>query len=212
MPCPLCTLHSVFYCQDRLRRFFRCENCELIFADPASQLSTEEEKKIYDLHENRPDDPYYRKFLSQLSEPLLEKLPPAAQGLDYGCGPGPALKLLLEEKGMAVSLYDLYYFPDRDTLNKKYDFVTSTEVVEHFAKPAESWVHLADLVKPGGYLGIMTSLFTRADCNGFQRWRYKNDPTHVSFYTPETIHWLATYLGFRVEIVSQQVILFQRPD
>lgn len=210
MQCTLCYADSYFYCEDRVRSFFRCSNCDLIFADPGSQISAEQEKKLYDLHENDPNDFGYRRFLAQLSEPLLTKLQPAMKGLDYGCGPGPTLNLLLEEKGMSVSLYDIYYFPQRDKLNDCYDFVTSTEVVEHFAQPSESWSELARLVKPGGYLGIMTALFTKASCDDFQGWGYKGDPTHISFYTPKTMHWLACELGFQVEIVSQRVIIFKK--
>ena len=36
-----------------------------------------------------------------------------ARGLDFGCGPGPALTLLMEEAGFAkMNLYDPFYFAD----------------------------------------------------------------------------------------------------
>jgi hypothetical protein len=45
-------------------------------------------------------------FSASLAGPLLARLAPASQGLDYGCGPGPALAAMLAEAGHAVALYD----------------------------------------------------------------------------------------------------------
>ena len=36
-------------------------------------------------------------------EPLLARLGPASHGLDYGCGPGPALATMLREEGHGVT-------------------------------------------------------------------------------------------------------------
>ena len=197
------------YCADRSRSYFRCPRCELVFADPGSHLSPERERAEYNLHENDPGDERYRAFLSRLARPLLTRLQPGMHGLDFGCGPGPTLSVMLQESGMAVDDYDPLYAPDALLLQRRYDFVTATEVVEHFRRPAEAWRKLASLVRPDGWLGIMT-LLAPADAEAFAQWWYKNDPTHVSFYTVNTFDWLAEALGFTVEILDDRVLLMQR--
>ncbi|MDV6316417.1 class I SAM-dependent methyltransferase [Idiomarina sp. HP20-50] len=210
MLCTLCASTSFPFCDDKNRKYFRCPECDLIFADRETRLLPNEEKAIYDYHENDPNDTQYRAFLSQLSEPLLEKLVPGMSGLDFGSGPGPVLHLMLEEQGMKMSIYDIFYAPAREQLDRQYDFVTSTEVVEHFYEPAATWPELVSLVKPNGWIGIMTSLFTQETAERFKLWNYKNDPTHVSFYTPKTMNWIATHFQLHLEVISNRIMLFKK--
>ncbi|MGM0563966.1 MAG: class I SAM-dependent methyltransferase [Pseudomonadota bacterium] len=208
--CPLCGGVAGWHCRDRRRAFYACEHCYLIFADPASHVSIEEERAIYDLHENDPGDVRYRRFLNQLAEPLLERLEPGMKGLDFGCGPGPLLGQILREAGMVVADYDPLYSNKPKALTSTYDFVTSTEVVEHFCSPGEAWEQLTTLVRPGGWLGIMTALVPDRTPAAFKGWYYKGDPTHVSFYSPETMQWLGAAHGFSVELAGQRVVLMQK--
>jgi hypothetical protein len=210
MNCTLCHSPSAFFCEDKKRSYFRCAECDLVFASPDSYLNDSDEKTIYDFHENDPNDDGYRQFLNQLATPLLDKLSVGMEGLDFGCGPGPVLNLMMEEHGMSMSIYDIYYAPDKNKVTRQYDFVTSTEVVEHFYNPSEAWPQLVSLVKRGGWLGIMTSMFTRESPEFFKSWQYKNDPTHVSFYSPKTMHWLAEQFELNIEVLSNRVVLFER--
>ncbi|MEX0937341.1 MAG: class I SAM-dependent methyltransferase [Pirellulales bacterium] len=161
---------------------------------------------MYDQHENDPRDLRYRQFLNQLAEPLISRLEPGMEGLDYGCGPGPALSVMLEESGMAVKLYDPYFAPDNGVLARTYDFVTCSEVAEHFYQPAKDWCRLVSLLSRGSWLGVMTRL--RDDCGAFEAWYYKKDPTHVSFYHSTTIDWLADHYGLTVAYRTHNVSLF----
>ncbi|MDZ7663297.1 class I SAM-dependent methyltransferase [Thiohalophilus sp.] len=211
LACPLCGHPAEPFCADRRRRFFRCPQCELISADPAAHLDRAEEKAVYDQHDNDPGDPRYRRFLAQLADPLLERLSPGMQGLDYGCGPGPTLSGMLREAGMVMHDYDPLYAPNTALLDRQYDFVTCTEVVEHFNDPATAWPQLVERVRPGGWLGIMTWLVSDPDPQAFRSWGYKGDPTHVSFYRPATFEWLGRTLGFEVEFAATRVILMHKP-
>jgi cyclopropane fatty-acyl-phospholipid synthase-like methyltransferase len=67
---------------------------------------------------------------------------------------------------------------------RTYDFITCTEVVEHFHHPALEFRRLDALLKPGGWLAIQTTFQT--DDARFARWNYRRDPTHVVFYRPYT--------------------------
>lgn len=208
--CPLCAATAPHLHTDRTRAYYHCPNCALIFTDPASHLDAQAEKAIYDQHENDPADTRYRQFLKRLATPLLEKLQPGMHGLDYGCGPGPTLSVMFEEAGMHMRNYDPIFAPDTSALAQHYDFVSCTEVVEHFYHPLRDWSRLTNLIKPGGWLGVMTSFVPPAD--EFANWHYKNDPTHVSFYAPRTIEWLAQRFDLHTESMADNVVLLRKDD
>ncbi|MFA0697998.1 class I SAM-dependent methyltransferase, partial [Vibrio sp. 10N.222.49.C9] len=88
-----------------------------------------------------------RKFLSRVQIPLAERIGSHKQGLDFGCGPGPTLSLMMQEAGHDVDLYDLYYYPDTKVLNKRYDFITATEVIEHLYQPDVVWAQWMSMLK-----------------------------------------------------------------
>ena len=92
---------------------------QLVFVPARFYLDRGAERAEYDLHQNEPGDAGYRAFLSRLLEPLTERLEPGARGLDFGCGPGPALAEMLREAGFDVSLYDSFYLPDQGPLQDR---------------------------------------------------------------------------------------------
>ena len=64
-------------------------------------------------------------------------------------------------------------------------------------------------LRPGGYLGLMTKLVI--DCDAFSRWPYKNDATHVCFFSRETLDWWGAQRGATPEFVAADAILFRKP-
>ncbi len=111
-PLPLCgTCDLTLFFQNDTQRYYQCPLCSLIVMDPRGYLSEEQEKREYELHQNSPEDQGYRKFLSRLALPLLDRLElNQRRGLDYGCGPGPTLSVMLEEAGCSMSLFDPFFF------------------------------------------------------------------------------------------------------
>lgn len=207
--CPLCNSHETrHFHRDRQRDYRRCAQCWLVYVDSSQHLSPDAEKAIYDLHQNRSNDAGYLNFLSRLALPLTGLLPPGSEGLDYGCGPGPALAGLLEGYGHRVKLYDPFYANHRAHLQQQYDFVTCTEVIEHFREPGREFARLFGLIRPGGWLGIMTKLVIDADA--FSRWHYKNDPTHIAFFSRPTLTGLAERYDCAIEFIGSDVIILQR--
>ena len=190
------------------RDYWRCERCKATFLDPLQLPSAESEQQEYQLHQNDVNDDGYRQFLRRVSEPLLQRLKPAQHGLDFGCGPGPALADMLTQAGHQMSLYDPVFQPDTQALNRTYDFITCTEVAEHFHHPAQEFDRLNSLLKPGGWLAMMTSFQT--DDSAFANWHYRRDPTHVVFYREETFYWLASHYGWQCEIPVKNVVLLQK--
>jgi len=172
-------------------------------------LPCEAEKAEYDKHENSAFDPGYRQFLSRLVAPLKSYIKDGDSGLDFGCGPGPAISSLLADKKVKLCSYDPYYENHASLLQHSYNFVVATEVVEHFCCPGEAWPLMFNCVKPGGVLGIMTKLVINLE--RFKQWHYKNDPTHVSFYSLATLEWIASRWNVKLTRLSDDAFIFERP-
>lgn len=208
-PCPLCDGQSVAeYHTDKRRDYLQCGDCKLVFVPSHQQLSQQDEKAAYDFHQNSPNDVGYRQFLSRLSGPLMDRLEANSQGLDFGCGPGPTLSVMLEEQGHKVALYDIYYAHNPSVLVGEYDFITSTEVIEHLSQPGVELQRLWGLLKPGGYLGLMTKQTTNREA--FAGWHYKNDPTHISFFANHSFGYLGQQWGSAPEFIGADVIIFRK--
>lgn len=208
--CPVCT-GATTHCFVRVedRDYWRCADCLATFLDPAQLPDAAAELAHYRLHRNDPDDPGYRGFLGRLAEPLLARLLPGARGLDYGCGPGPALAAMLRDAGHPVAVYDPFFAPDERALRGHYDFITCTEAIEHFHRPVREFARLDALLAPGGWLGLMTEFQT--DDARFAGWHYRRDPTHVVFYREQTLRHLAARWGWHCEIPRPNVALLRKP-
>ena len=189
--------------------YHRCDHCKATFLDSIHWLSPEEEYTQYQDHKNDSTDSGYRTFLSKLAKPLLKRLTPHRNGLDYGCGPGPVLAEILTEAGHTMSLFDPFFYPNRSVLEQAYDFITCSETIEHFHKPAEEFARFDRILRPGGWLGIMTCFQT--EDAGFSSWHYRRDPTHVIFYREATLRHLATKFGWICDIPVKDVALMQKP-
>ncbi len=187
------------------RRYERCPAClaTLVAADDLPTL--EAERRHYLHHRNDIHDPGYRKFASKLVEPLAAFLKEGASGLDYGCGTGPVAAAMLRERGFAVELFDPLFEPNQAALQRTYDFIVCSEVVEHFHHPADEFDRLAGLLKSGGVLGIMTGF--QDDDQRFAGWHYRRDPTHVVFYRAETLQRVAQQRGWACHIPAKTVAL-----
>lgn len=220
LTCPLCNANTVVeYWSDanglgskgrgsKGRDYYQCEQCQLVFVPPWQHLSADEEKAHYDLHENSPEDNNYRQFLSRLADPLTARLHSGAKGLDFGSGPGPTLSFMLEETGFTTDIYDVFYAADETVLDRQYDFITATEVVEHLSQPGGELDRLWAMLKPGGWLGLMTKMVLNKEA--FSQWHYKNDPTHISFFSRETFDYLFRSWDVTAEYPANDVILVRR--
>jgi len=207
--CPLCGGDNPeLYFKDKNRVYLSCSDCRLVFVPREFFLSRKAEKAEYDLHTNDPADPGYQRFLSRLSRPMLERLRPGQKGLDFGCGPGPAIHELFTAHGHAVNLYDPFYANNPDVFSNTYDFITATEVVEHLHHPARVFDRLFALLHCGGWLGIMTKLVL--DKGKFSHWHYIRDLTHVCFYSRATFTYIAQRHRASLSFMSNDLILLQK--
>lgn len=189
--------------------YWRCHSCLGTIMEPGHWPDLTREKAIYDLHNNDSTDPAYQQFLSRLAKPLIGRLEPGSAGLDFGCGPGPALADMMTGAGLEMTVYDPIYFPGKAVLECQYDFITCTEVAEHLHDPLGTFVCLDRCLLPGGWLGLMTCFQT--DDSKFANWHYRRDPTHVVFYREATLAILASRFGWQMEVPCKNVALFYKP-
>lgn len=194
LTCPLCGNQTPGepIAGKRSRRFFRCRLCHLIFVHPNDFISQAAEKKRYLKHRNSINSPGYVAFLNQAVEPALKFLTPNMSGLDYGCGPNPTLSILMKRQGFSCDNYDPFFFPNLPQTT--YDFIFATECFEHFHYPKTEIERMLALLKPGGFLIVMTEAWTSV--KDFKNWYYINDVTHVGFYHSATFEFICREYGF----------------
>ena len=206
--CPICSGNDLNkYYKGQGRDYFLCNRCDLVFAPKEQLPSVDVEKTKYDQHQNSPQDSGYRAFLSKLFTPIQKFIKPKSHGLDFGSGPGPTLSKMLEEEGYNMDIYDIFYAPNQEVFLKKYDFITTTEVIEHLHRPKDELLRLVNILKRGGFLGVMTAF--RPEQEKFGDWYYKNDPTHVRFFTPKTFEYIANMLSLQIVYITDGVVIFK---
>ncbi len=212
--CPLCESKEttlLFARRDSTERrdFHVCSSCDLVFVPREFHVSPDQERERYLTHNNDPDDLDYRAFLSRLWEQLRPRLRTAARGLDFGAGPGPALAAMMKEDGFESAIYDPFFHPERSVLTTTYDFITCTETLEHLRDPNSELKLLDSLLESGGWLGVMTGILD--DRDEFPDWYYHRDPTHICFYSEETMRWIANRFRWKLVLPAENVALFRKP-
>jgi len=199
MNCKICNTSLASMLDERNGwEFFHCKECEFFFKNPSNYVDADKELSQYNNHNNTMESPGYvemfEKFIKATFEPYLDEI---INVLEFGSGPGPVLSELLKQRNLSVDIYDKYFSVKKVYEGKKYDLITSTEVLEHIDNPKEVFDFFAQHLKKDGYLAIMTQ-FHKNEEEDFKKWWYKNDPTHICFFRPHTFELLADKFGFKI--------------
>ena len=67
---------------------------------------------------------------------------------------------------------------------------------------------LDTMMKPGACLAIMTKRVL--DAAAFANWHYKQDLTHIRFYSTATFEWIACRFNWRLEVIDKDVVFFTK--
>lgn len=207
--CPLCGNSKIdrLNTQFKKRLFYLCDVCFLIFVDRPSLPTPEDEKLRYEHHQNQIGNTRYVEFLMKAIDPLLQLISKSDVGLDYGCGPNMITEYILRRSGYRCESYDPIFYPD--IKEKTFDYIISTEVFEHFHIPELEIDKALKLLRPGGYISIMTELWTQL--SEFSSWYYIRDYTHVSFYHTKTLLFIENkYDLSQVYSDQKRVFIFQK--
>lgn len=188
--------------------YYICDGCGAYVKDKSLYFSNVQEKEHYEQHNNDVNDIGYQKFTSPVTNQILACCTPEMLGLDFGCGEGPVITKQLRDKGYQVNLYDPFFYPNPTYVDFKYDYIFSCEVFEHFYNPMKEISKLYSLLKPNGYLIIMTHLYNNQQ--DFEKWYYRKDLTHVFIYTFQTIEFIANSFGFEVIKQSERLVVLRK--
>jgi len=203
--CPLCGSETTVIkgCSLELKlvagieRFFRCGNCHSVHVPHRFHLTEEQELERYALHENNSSDSGYRSYLSGVIS-SIEKLTgdiSAMRVLDYGSGENAVMTRILLDRNISAVAYDPNYYP-LSSVDGAFDLIIACESSEHFRNPREEFQRILTHLKPGGYLYCRTELLDSTPY--FSAWYYKNDPTHIFFYSKDTFLYLAEQFGLEL--------------
>lgn len=204
VPCPLCKyLETTFFITVQGKDYYRCPCCDGIFLHPSFYITKTEEKERYKIHQNNTEDKGYQNFVAPIVRAVKSNFQKNSIGLDFGSGTGPVITKILAADGYALNLYDPFFYANKAMLTLAYDYVVCCEVAEHFHKPHKEFKMLWKLLKPGGYMYLKTNLYSN-DIN-FENWWYKNDKTHVFFYTKNTFIWLSNH--FNMALITNETTL-----
>ncbi|WP_108868604.1 class I SAM-dependent methyltransferase [Aquimarina aquimarini] len=209
MTCSLCASETKLFSEVQGRAYFECLQCKGILLHPAHFLTPEEEKQRYQLHQNDVNDLSFQKYALPIVNRIQKDYTQSHKGLDFGSGSGPVISHLLKQKNYTITEYDPFFYNHVNALEKKYDYIVCCEVIEHFYTPYKEFDLLHSLLLPNGTLYCKTKVYDpRTD---FDSWWYKNDPTHVFFYTMDTIHWIKKRFNFKsIEIADNDLIVFTK--
>ncbi len=202
--CPLCLTHAEYFYKD-IQKYCRCPTCHGIFVIFEDLPDKNREKERYKLHDDNAEDAGYRKFVSPITANIEKDFSTEAKGLDFGAGTSQIITKVMQEKGYDIIPYDPYFHPDTELLKKRYDYIASCEVIEHFYHPAKEFALLKSMLKKDAKLYLMTDIY---DENvEFSSWYYKNDPTHVFFYTKKTFEWIQKKFAFTNLFIEKRLII-----
>ncbi len=205
-------------------RYWACFDCGGIALDRTMLLTPEAERARYTLHDNSLNNVGYKRYLEDFLASIVGYPEILNAGFcnswrffDYGSGPEPALISLMREKGFEARGWDPFFAPEEKCYPGGADIVTCLEVAEHFIDPEKDFTALSSCVTPGGFLALGTHLLDDLSQRepapeatpeaapeavpaaetyaAFSSWWYRQDPTHVSFYTKKALVLIACKNG-----------------
>jgi len=212
--CPLCSGRARRPVKSHHRpqvEYWLCQDCDLISLGPQFLLSAEQEKARYLQHQNSAEQPGYRAHLQPMVDLIFAHLGSqykSLRGIDFGSGPQPILSETLKNQGCHIEAYDPYFSPMKLSAAEKFDFLVSTEVVEHFYDPAKEFTQIIELLNPRSWLFVMTHLHLGE--KHFESWWYPKDVTHVSFYSVRTLEWISQKFALEICFQERNLICFRR--
>ena len=203
--CPLCHNNGASFLYEDTQSYFTCSVCHSIFVDEAQLPDKKSEKERYKLHDDNSEDEGYRNFVSPITLHIENDFTKNTQGLDFGSGTSQIITKIMQEKGYTIDSYDPYFHPNIELLKNRYDYIAACEVIEHFYHPAKEFERLQSLLKKDAKLYLMTDIYDESI--DFSKWYYKNDPTHVFFYTKKTFEWIQKKFGFSDLFIEKRLIV-----
>lgn len=209
--CPICNSETSYFFRtqflrnaeqkkdDRMVHYYRCPNCDYIFA-PEFKTWTQEDFKREIYNEKYIEfDPEFLTIRPMSNAVQLNNELQGLKHLDYGGGNG-VMSERLRQFGVDSTSYDVFYNTEKP--KGKYDIITCIEVIEHTIDPLKLFFDINDLLKDAGTLILKTSVVDFWDCkNEFdfsKHWYVMPRNGHIGFYSIKTLQQIADKTGFKL--------------
>ena len=217
--CPACLHDTAQFSFEKMGyRFSRCSDCDFLFASPYP--SEREIAAFYNANYLGASEDHYPKIASRKRRAWVKSIRfiPYLIGrdaIDLGCGPGAmahafsrwgarASGLDINESGIAYARKHFpgctFYCETFAQFRKRgltFDFVFSTDVLEHLAGPAEFMATLAAITRPGGHVYIAAPDSGHAAVpRDISQWSDVSPPAHLQFFNRRNIEILFARYGF----------------
>ncbi|MFQ5432369.1 MAG: class I SAM-dependent methyltransferase [Nitrospinota bacterium] len=196
------------------RRFYKCPSCGLIFTNETAGNAASE--KHYMSQWKSTDADFWKQQVDGLLSVIHKYKMPVGRLLDFGSGAGEITKEF-QARGIEATPLDPMingYLKDQN-YPQKFEVVVGVEVIEHLP---DMWDELKEIKRNLSADGIM--LFTTILTDGFidsanereqfRGWWYKDDPTHVSFFSRKSVFRLAEHMGYTADIYGTQLFVLKR--
>jgi hypothetical protein len=198
--CKICGMQSEFFDEAEILRkyavkYFRCTACGFVQTETPYWL-----EEAYSSAISRLDTGVlFRNLLNQrITAAILNLLyPEVKSSLDFGAGHGIFVRLM-RDNGFNFFWYDRHATNDyaggfEDGKDGTYDFLTSFEVLEHFNDPV---AELSAMMSRSPNIFVSTELLPHPTPRVSAWWYYAPaGGQHISFYTPESLRWIARRFG-----------------
>ena len=156
------------------------------------------------LHENSISNKGYITYLNKIIKNTVNPfLNQGSRILDFGCGSEQTWADLLIDEGYTVTSFDPYFDSGKEWMSQNFDAITAIEVFEHLSSPSLELNTLTKCLSPGGYL-IIRSMLHNNSWIDFSNWWYKDDPTHISFYSKDTINYICKEWKYELVQIKDQ--------
>lgn len=217
--CPICSgVQTAFYARQEGYDFVVCRGCGFVFLFPMP--GAEELAAVYD------DAAFgvgrYPKARSRMRRAMLRALGlwrhfVAKDAIDVGCGGGfvaEAMRRLgARSAGLDISPGSIAYARDAfprvrffeesfETFlarGETFDFIHSSEVIEHIGEVKSYMSFLADIARPGARLFLTTPDIAHPTVpEDVTQWDMFAPPRHVQFFTQDTLTRLFDAYGFDI--------------
>lgn len=193
--------------------YFRCTDCDFLFTDFCDDWTEADFARwIYNDDYIKVDGEYLearpRRAAAEIAA-LFRGLE-GARILDYGSGQGVFTATMRQHGFSDIAGYDPFSQPQRP--DGKFDIVTCFEVVEHTARPLETFAEMVRYLKPGGALLIGQCVQPDNIMQIRGAWWYLAPRNgHISTYSHRTLYRIAEGLGCRLRI-RDGLYLFRNLD
>jgi 2-polyprenyl-3-methyl-5-hydroxy-6-metoxy-1,4-benzoquinol methylase len=194
--------------------FCKCPVCALIFTNETADNAAAE--KHYKSQWNNTDANFWKQQVEGLLGVIQRYRMPVGRVLDFGSGSGEITKEFQRRDIDATPLEPMVhgYLKDQNYPHK-FDVVVGVEVIEHLPNLSQELKEIDRFLADDGIM-LFTTILTNSFIDSanavdvFKGWWYKDDPTHVSFFSNKSIFKLAEIERYSADIYGDQLFVLKR--